>query len=136
MTTVKADMHAVKLICDELSKTGKMYILTGDFNLKHGWCYSMLEHIMKSYNVKQIVTEPTRGNALLDLIITNQPSICINTTVTNPHISDHCAVSTHINIKKPKKMKTSFTFRDIYCGIPQQQVKSRICNKSKSLQSL
>ncbi len=112
MDTIKSDVNAIRLICDELSKTGKMYILTGDFNLKHGWCYSLLEHMMKSYNIKQIVTEPTRGNALLDLIITNQPAMCINTNVTNPHLSDHCAVSTYINIQKQKKMKISFTFRD------------------------
>jgi len=104
-------MEAIRLVIDELSKTGRMYILTGDFNLKHDWCYSMLEHIMKSYNAKQIVTEPTRGNALLDLIITNRPTMCINTNVSNPHISDHCAISTYITVRREKK-KTTFSFRD------------------------
>lgn len=113
--TIKSDMDAISLICDELSKTGKLFILTGDFNLKYDWCYSMLEHIMKSYNLKQIVSEPTRGNTMLDLIITNNSTMCINTNVFNPHISDHSAVSTFLNIVKQRKQKTTFTYRDFKC---------------------
>lgn len=112
IVTVQADIEAIQLICDELNKTNKQYILTGDFNLKHDWCYSMLEHVMKSYNAKQIVNEPTRNHALLDLIITNKPHTCIETTIFDPQISDHKAVSTLLHISKQTKPKKTFSFRD------------------------
>ncbi len=112
ITTVQADIEAIQLICDELSKADKLYILTGDFNLKHGWCYSMLEHVMKAFNVKQIINEPTRKNALLDLIITNKPDACTETSVFDPQISDHKAVSTRLHIYKQCKAKNTFQYRD------------------------
>jgi len=111
ISTVQADIDAIQHICDELSKTNKLYILTGDFNLKHDWCYSMLEHVMKAYNAKQIVCEPTRKNAMLDLIITNKPEKCFETAVFNPQISDHMAISTNIHTYKHRNPKTTFQYR-------------------------
>lgn len=112
MNTVEMDLHAIDIILTELTKTQKAFIVTGDFNLKYGWCYSKLEHIIMKYKVKQLITENTREDSLLDLILTNKPDMCTDTHVYQPHISDHYAVCTKINVKKPKKNKTTFKYRN------------------------
>ena len=67
-------------------------------------------------SLTQLVTTPTRGNNILDLVIANNPSIVTACRVI-PGVSDHDAVLTEINIKPlrnkqtPRKIKSLSTRR-------------------------
>jgi len=99
MKQIKSDIDAIELILSELCDTNKHFYMLGDFNLREGWVYSMLEQICRKLNLRQIVQVPTRHNAILDLIITNKPDTCLNTQVINSHISDHHVIHTTLSIK-------------------------------------
>ena len=62
-------------------------ILAGDFNR------CPVSTILRHFTLKQIVKQPTRGNAILDLILTNMSNFC-NTPLVLPPIglSDHNSV--------------------------------------------
>jgi hypothetical protein len=46
-----------------------------------------------SHDLTQLVTEPTRGNNLLDLVLINNPSILDNVQVSTPFsVADHCSI--------------------------------------------
>lgn len=123
--SVRADIDAIEMICDELQKTNKFFILGGDYNLKDGWAYSMLEHVLRKNHLTQLIQEPTRGKALLDLFIVNRLEACTGTYVFDPHISDHQAISTYINAVKPRKEKVTFTYRD-YRSINEEKLMNTI----------
>lgn len=78
LETIQNDMNAIDMICEELNKTGKSFFLLGDFNLRDKWAYSKLEHILLKNKLKQLIVEPTRGNNILDLLVTNANHLCTN----------------------------------------------------------
>ena len=55
------------------------------------------------HGLSQVHVQPTRGNNLLDLVFTNNPSI-VKTSLSVPGISDHAMVVTDIDII-PKHIK-------------------------------
>lgn len=109
--TLKADIRALELLIEELVATKRLIIITGDLNLKYGWCLSILEHALAKNKLSQLIMAPTRGDSLLDVIITNDSDKCKHTEVFEPHLSDHKAVSTVISVKKEKIPKIQINFR-------------------------
>ena len=89
-------------------------MLTGDFNLpdilwtdiggevKNSPSYgnpvstAFLE-LLDDFNLNQLVTEPTRGNHVLDLLITSQPSIISDISII-PGMFDHEAITSKLVI--------------------------------------
>jgi hypothetical protein len=63
-------------------------VITGDFNMLN------VADLLSSHNLKQVVREPTRGNNILDLIITNMFHFYSTPTVTAPlGRSDHHVIN-------------------------------------------
>ena len=60
----------IEYIIDSLDQVGSAFpdsgiVITGDFNKVN------VADLLSSHNLKQVVREPTRGDNILDLIITN-----------------------------------------------------------------
>lgn len=85
-------------------------VIGGDFNLptvewSHKPCspaaarcsVQEMESLIDVFSLHQFVREPTRGNNILDLILTNTPEIVLSTTVI-PGISDHRAVISEMKL--------------------------------------
>lgn len=106
------DIECMDMIIDELTKTKRLYMIMGDFNLNKPQLHKKLEAMIKKYGASQIIKNNTRGHAMLDLIITNQPHMCYNTKVENLHIADHLATFNNIQISKPAIQKIQITFKD------------------------
>ncbi|CAN7944691.1 unnamed protein product [Ixodes pacificus] len=53
------------------------------------------------FALRQMVMEPTRGSNILDLLLTNQPHL-VRSTLVVPGISDHSAVTCHMNVEHVK----------------------------------
>jgi len=100
--------------------TNNMVIAAGDFNFP-GWnwlenkvklktrfisLYNRFGDIINDFGCSQIVTEPTRANSILDLIITNRPKQ-VNRTQILPGISDHNVVYTKFVANPVRKKKVS-----------------------------
>lgn len=63
-------------------------VITGDFNMLN------VADLLSCHNLKQVVREPTRGNNILDLIITNMFHFYSTPTVTAPlGRSDHHVIN-------------------------------------------
>ena len=95
-------------------------LLGGDFNLD-GWdweknvikpnaryvaIHQLFENILDNHGLKQIVDEPTRKNAVLDLLITNRPNQILRTEI-QPGIAtgdDHQVVYSELDIS-PYRIK-------------------------------
>ena len=92
-------------------ESDKEVILAGDLNFP-GWdwknkvvkqChYPTLHHklgeMLDDRGLEQLVTEPTRGENILDLVITTNPTRCMKTTVI-PGVSDHDIVLTEYDTR-------------------------------------
>ena len=78
-------------------------VLGGDFNIPGiNWdngCELLLSS-PDTHALAQIHNEPTREDNILDLLITNKPSL-IKTYHIVPGISDHCAVMTELILTHP-----------------------------------
>ena len=84
-------------------------VLLGDFNDFD------ISNILSSHNLKQVVKVPTRGTAILDLIITNQPNLYEPPQVLAPlGSSDHNIVTWSPNLKNTNSQeRTKFVKRSI-----------------------
>ena len=97
----------------------KMLILSGDFNLAHiDWDFydfkvgspnkehhEKLLDLCSEHCFEQVQLKPSRGNNILDLVLTNRPSL-VNTVSLLPGIADHDIICTDTYIKpKFKKSK-------------------------------
>jgi hypothetical protein len=79
-------------------------LLTGDFNAELGTdkpAYDDLQAFLATNHLYQLVKEPTRittrRSSILDLIITNSPSLVTKILVSAPvHKNDHCTISGEI----------------------------------------
>ncbi|ODM91435.1 RNA-directed DNA polymerase from mobile element jockey [Orchesella cincta] len=109
---LKNDIVAIDMIVTELINTNRPFILCGDFNLKHASSYQKLVEVMKKHKLSQLISSPTRGNAVLDLIITNHPELCTSTTVHDPMISDHKQITTTLIFQRKQREKKTFTYRN------------------------
>ena len=103
-------------------------LLAGDLNLpdlkfEDGICYtshnpaygyeinSFFVEMMNDYGFEQFVTQPTREDHLLDLVISTDPNIIENVQVV-PGISDHEAITCQLVL--PMDKPTSNNSRKIY----------------------
>lgn len=101
MEEIEKDLECIEMTVSEFTKTNRMYILMGDFNLKNH-AYKKLINILKKYGASQLIKQNTRKDAMLDLFVTNRKEMCTNTNVTNLHIADHSAIFTTLRVMKPK----------------------------------
>lgn len=79
-------------LLDKIYSPNIQLVLTGDFNLdpnRNSRDYSILCDILSSYNLTNIVSSPTRGNSLLDLVFTNNEGAC---WIRDNTFSDHKTV--------------------------------------------
>lgn len=85
-------------------------IIMGDFNqdMLQINVNNQLNRIMTKYNLKNIITSPTRitssSQTCLDLILTNHNSIINNYEILPPFNSDHCTVMAEITYKTYKSL--------------------------------
>ena len=99
---------------DFISKKSKdkMIVLSGDFNLAHiNWNsydfktgnpnkehHEKLLDICNNHSLEQMQLKPSRGGNILDLVLTNRPSL-VNTVSLLPGIADHDTICTDTMIK-------------------------------------
>ena len=74
-------------------------------NVNCSFAHNCLIDIVHDHGLHQLVTSPTRGNNILDLFLTNDPSTVMNIKIL-PGISDHEIVST-VTTLVPKILKQS-----------------------------
>ena len=121
-------------------KNKPMFVL-GDINDDLFVKGNNLSKIVKSLNLKQIITKPTRitrtSSTLLDIVITNKVEMVVNSDVTPSPIADHEMISIIINIRKPKSEPEIKTYRSqknysqsIFCNLllDKIQILNCICN--------
>ena len=113
-TTAKSFAYIEKVLQQTANTTKNMYAL-GDLNDDQlNSNKTKMKNIIHRLNLHQLVQTATRqtdkSKTLLDLIITNNPSSVIRTSVS-PSIADHHEVSCEIDIRKKKRPKIMFTGR-------------------------
>jgi hypothetical protein len=98
-------------------------VITGDFNADLQTdknAHDKLNEFLGLNNLTQHIDEPTRitirRSSILDLIITNYPSLVINTQVSAPvHYNDHCTISGEIAFLISKRLphkRKMWNFKD------------------------
>jgi len=101
------------------SAPNSIVYLAGDFNAPNiDWsnlrvllgspyinCQQYLLDIIEDHCMTQFVTEFTRGDHILDLFLTNCPSL-ISDTTTSPRLSDHNMILTKLSAKPPTSNQT------------------------------
>jgi hypothetical protein len=98
-------------------------IMTGDFNADLNTdkpAYDELQAFLATNHLFQHIKEPTRitptRNSILDLIITNSPSLVTNIQVTAPvHYNDHCTISgevTSLICKRKAYQRTMWDYKN------------------------
>jgi len=112
LEVVKQGIYSLGMIIKELIATKRQFLLCGDFNLKYDWSFSLLEQILRKHKLTQLITSPSRGDAMLDLIITNTPETCSNSNVTDVHVSDHMLISTELVHIRKERHKTCVSYRN------------------------
>ena len=102
------------------STTNLPLLLLGDFNLPNiTWgevpkCYDALSavfrYVVDDYFLRQMVFEPTRGENILDFILTNTPEFLMNINVCEGlGNSDHSSIEFNWKIK-PSRLKRTLRF--------------------------
>lgn len=95
----------------------KSIFLLGDLNDNLLSTNSKIPQITKNNKMHQLIDKPTRitqsSATLLDVIITNNPTLVINTDVIPSAIADHDLITLTVNISKPKHTPVLKTVRDL-----------------------
>ena len=119
------DVKELEKSLDQISNLNTNFILTGDFNCPDiDWenmsvnqnaqdkeIQKALMEVIVSHSITQIHELPTRGENLLDLILTSNPSL-IKSSTNVPGISDHdiiitdCETKPYYQSKRPRKCYT------------------------------
>ena len=91
----------------------KPFVLLGDFNDRcHSWGRDHksselkfeLVNLINNFHLSQLITEPTRNDSILDLIITNCPGFIQETGVNDPiNGLDHCPIYGSMKFQYKKK---------------------------------
>ena len=117
-----SDVKELEKSLDQISNLNTNFILTGDFNCPDiDWenmsvnqnaqdkeIQKALMEVIVSHSITQIHELPTRGENLLDLILTSNPSL-IKSSTNAPGISDHdiiitdCETKPYYQSKRPRK---------------------------------
>jgi len=110
------DVYNIELLFSQLTLMKKTFYVVGDFNLNllfpDNYAKKLLA-IINKYSLTQLITLPTRGNNLLDLMITNS-NVCLNTEVLDPLLyqSDHLLTLCHIPFVREKSKTRTVSFRN------------------------
>ena len=108
------DLQNLDNLCSYFNTLKKRVVLLGDFNvnlLSNSADSKIIEKILRKYSLKQIIECPTRGENLLDLIISNTDD-CANSEVIDSSISDHLLTKCIFKNSKKTKSKKQITFRN------------------------
>lgn len=89
-----------------------MYIL-GDFNFRDERSLNPFYDVLTRQLLIQIIDKPTRGENMLDLIITNNTNSVISKYVYNPHLSDHSYIECNLSFIRPKVPRKFLTYRNL-----------------------
>ena len=104
-------------ILQSLCISKKSFFVLGDLNDNMLLPGNNLNKIFSNNKLTQIIDKPTRitstSSTLLDVIITNNPSIIISHDVIPTTISDHERISVKVNIIKPRRNRIVKTFRHL-----------------------
>lgn len=109
---------ALRESLDNIKKSNGQILLGGDFNLpgvdwdllavRPGGSYANLSRqmldITSDFGLEQVVRKPTRGNNILDLFFTSNPTLVERSWVV-PGISDHDGIPVIIVSTKPRYIK-------------------------------
>jgi hypothetical protein len=112
------DIKELEKSLDQISDLNTNFILTGDFNCPDiNWdtmsvnqaaqdreIQRSLLDVVTSHAITQIHETSTRGNNLLDIILTSNPSL-IKSSINAPGISDHDMIITDCEAKPPYQSK-------------------------------
>jgi hypothetical protein len=113
---VNNDIVNLETIFSKLSSMGKPFYVTGDFNinmLKSDASSKQLKNVLNKFSIRQLVTHPTRGPNLLDLIITNDTSyINVSTEESLYYASDHLVTKFYLPITKSRIENKTIHYRD------------------------
>ena len=92
---------------------GKENFIAGDLNcnvMKHSPEADALNDLCSSLNLTQLITSPTRetseSSTLIDVIMTSNPGLVVESGTVETHISDHHLVYSTLNLKLPKPTPT------------------------------
>jgi hypothetical protein len=98
----------------------KDIFVVGDLNcnlLKSGPESDALNELCSSLNLFQLIKEPTRvtlqSSSLIDVILTSNTSLVVESGVEETHISDHFLVYSILKLKLPKKLPDYMVIRII-----------------------
>lgn len=103
---------------DRVRQTCSHVILAGDFNVHNTpWLGSSrttlagetAEDMCYLHNLQQHVSEPTRGNNILDLVMSDIPGAVTTTTQAPLGRSDHCVILCDFALTPPREPPTSRT---------------------------
>ena len=101
-------------IMDDVTNDNKEIILLGDLNcdfLKKNPVTSHMSSFMNMYNLDQLVTKPTRitpnSKTLIDVILTTDCNICVDTDVVHHSFSGHSLVHTTVLCNENMKGSTN-----------------------------
>jgi len=117
-TLTNDDMQFFKRLLTELNSYKKIFHLIGDFNIHfedtQNTQVQKFKAMIDRNNVHILTTKPTRNNALLDCILSNDRTKTREEGVINPQLLDHacCYVKRNGKIEKPKPktlMKKNYT---------------------------
>ncbi len=103
----------MEAICESINQIDNdNVILMGDFNLRDvTWSTReapsrtscLFLDTLEENNLEQLVTEPTRGENLIDLVVTGNTDMVDKVSVREPFsTSDHCRTDVVINVPIPR----------------------------------
>jgi hypothetical protein len=100
------------------------YLVTGDFNLPDLFPNGPIQTVSANFNEVfkfrgfiQKVSAPTRGDNILDLVLTNDPQLVSNLSVNTPFSSsDHNSVSFDLNINLDTDKTNSIKYYDYHAA--------------------
>ena len=106
-----------------VSLKDKPFYILGDFNDNILSDSSKMKQIISNAKLTQVISKPTRitptSATLIDLIITNKSQSILHSDTIPCPVADHELISVTVNLKKPKRLPTVKTFRDLTTYSPE-----------------
>jgi len=111
-----ADLEILENYFEELHNYRYPFYVCGDFNIHledtDKTFTRKFNSLLTKFNLVELIQKPTRGNARLDLIITNNPIPCLSSYVFRPTLTtDHEATLCVIPLSKPKPTPITISYR-------------------------
>ena len=106
----------LELLLTEMCKKNELIIISGDFNTYFNLNDNQvqtLRYLLRSFDLKELITSPTRGKNCLDNIFTNLSADKYLATAYNPGLSDHAGVCITFMTSKINTVKKEITHRPV-----------------------